>query len=271
MEQLWLNVKYALLGLLQGVTEPIPVSSSGHLIIAQRLFGLQIEGLSFEVLVNFASLLAVLLIYRADISRLAVGSWSYLVHRQEEGRSDFKMVVYLIIATIPAGIAGVLFKDAIAEAFKGMAAIGVTLLVTGAALWLIRNLRGRRQDAQLTAKDALLIGLAQVVALIPGISRSGATLIAGLGLGLRQSHALRFSFLMYIPISAGGMILEVKELANDPELGRLAIPYVLAFLCAFVATYYAFRWFVGVMERGRLIYFSFYCFAVGALVLMFLA
>lgn len=271
MGDFWFNVKYALLGLFQGLTEPIPVSSSGHLIIAQHLFGMHIEGLSFEVLVNFASLLAVLLIYRADIIRLCANGWAYLVRRDEAARPDFMFIIYLVIATIPAGIIGVLFGDVIGETFKGMTTIGVTLLLTGIALWLIRNLRGRKSDSQLRARDALLIGLAQAIALIPGISRSGSTIVAALGLGLKQSTALRFSFLMYIPISVGGMILETKELASDPQLGQLALPYTLAFICSFVASYYALRWFMGIMERGNLKYFSWYCFAVGALVLLFLA
>ncbi|MBJ6361593.1 undecaprenyl-diphosphate phosphatase [Paenibacillus sp. GCM10012307] len=270
MEQFWLNLKYALLGLFQGLTEPIPVSSSGHLIIAQNLFGLHIEGLSFEVLVNFASLLAVLLIYREDIIRLGKNSWAYLIRREEAARSDFMFIVYLVLATIPAGVVGFLFNDMISETFKGMTTVGVTLLLTGVALWLIRNLRGRKSDAQLKAKDALLIGLAQAVALIPGISRSGATIVAALGLGLKQSTALRFSFLMYIPISIGGMILETKELVRDPELASRALPYTLAFIFSFVATYYALRWFMGIMERGNLKYFSWYCFAAGTLVLIFL-
>ncbi len=271
MENVWLLVKYALLGLFQGLTEPIPVSSSGHLIIAQQLFGMHIEGLSFEVLVNFASLLAVLLIYRSDLIRLCVNGWAYIVRREEAARQDFMFIIYLIIATIPAGIIGVLFKSVIGETFKGMTTIGVTLLLTGVALWLIRNLRGRKSDSQLRLRDALIIGLAQAVALIPGISRSGSTIVAALGLGLKQSTALRFSFLMYIPISVGGMILETKELVSDPQLGQLALPYALAFICSLVASYYALRWFMGIMERGNLKYFSFYCFAVGTLVLIFLA
>ena len=152
MEEVWLNLKYALLGLFQGLTEPIPVSSSGHLIVAQKLFGLHIEGLSFEVLVNFASLLAVLLIYKQDIIRLCVNGWAFLIHRKEEARSDFMFIMYLILATIPAGIVGVLFKDVISDTFKGMTTVGVTLLLTGVALWLIRNMRGRKNDAQRGAR-----------------------------------------------------------------------------------------------------------------------
>ena len=135
MEQLILLIKYAFLGLLQGITEPIPISSSGHIVIAQHLFGLHIEGLSFEVIVNTASLIAVLIIYRKDIVRLAANGTSYVVTKKKHARSDFMFIVYLIVGTIPAGVFGILFKDNIAAYFKGtIMTIGITLLITGVAL-----------------------------------------------------------------------------------------------------------------------------------------
>ncbi|MFS0724528.1 undecaprenyl-diphosphate phosphatase [Paenibacillus sp. 1P07SE] len=267
MNDLWLWFEYAFLGLLQGLTEPIPISSSGHLIIAQALLGLEIHGLSFEVLVNFASLLAVLLIYRKDLIRLASGSLSYIRHRDEASRADFRFVVYLIIATIPAGLAGVFLND-VFSSLKGLLTVGVTLLVTGLALWLIRNMRGHKKDAQLKIKDALIIGLAQAVALIPGISRSGATIVAAMGVGLNRTTALRFSFLMYIPVSVGGMVLEGRDMIRDPQLASLAVPYTLAFICALIASYFSLQWFMGIMERGNLKYFSWYAFAVGAIIVL---
>lgn len=152
----WIEwLKYAVLGLVQGFTEPIPVSSSGHLVIAERLFGLHIEGLGFEVLVNFASLLAILLIYRKDIVRLTVNTFRFLFTRAQDAKDDFMFVIYLILATIPAGIIGVVFKDTIADVFKGVKIIGATLLVTALALWLIRNLRGRKGDKDLSFGERL--------------------------------------------------------------------------------------------------------------------
>lgn len=267
MNELWLWLEYAFLGLLQGVTEPIPISSSGHLIIAQTLLGLEIDGLSFEVLVNFASLLAVLIIYRKDLIRLASGSLSYIRNRDEASKADFRFVVYLVIATIPAGLAGVFLNDMFSE-LKGLFTVGVTLLVTGLALWLIRNMRGHKKDNQLKLKDAIIIGLAQAVALIPGISRSGATIVAAMGLGLNRTTALKFSFLMYIPVSVGGMVLEAGDMIRDPQLSSLAVPYALAFVTSLVASYFALRWFMGIMERGNLKYFSWYAFTVGAIIVV---
>lgn len=270
MDSLILSVKYVFLGLLQGFTEPIPVSSSGHLVIAEHLMGLRIEGLSFEVLVNFASLLAILLIYRQDITQLIQNGWKFVSTKDPESKSDFKFIMYLIMGTIPAGVIGFLFNDLIADALKGTAVIGMALLVTGVFLWLIRNLKGRKSDKDLSWKDAILVGLAQAIALIPGISRSGATIVASMGLGMRQATALKFSFLLYIPVSVGGMILEGSNLLHDPELSTLAIPYILAFICSFIASYISLRWFMGIMERGNLKWFAYYCFVAGVAVLVFL-
>lgn len=270
METFQLVLKYAFFGLLQGFTEPIPVSSSGHLVLAQHLLGLEMEGLGFEVLVNFASLLAVLLVYQRGIADAAAGTWGYIRTRAPEHQAEFRFFVYLIIATIPAAVIGILFNDIISESLKGIHVFGWTLLATGAALWLIRNLRGYKREGVLTVKDAVIIGFAQAVALIPGISRSGATIVAAMGLGLNQAAALKFSFFLFIPISVGSMLLEGAELLQDPRLFALLLPYTIAFLCSFFASYYSLRWFMGIMERGNIKIFAYYCFFVGTWVLLFL-
>ena len=265
----WL--KYLLLGFVQGITEPIPISSSGHLVLAEHFLGLKISGLSFEVLVNFASLLAVLIIYRSDLIDLVKNGSGYLLaeHKTEEMKTDFRFIVYLIVGTIPAGIIGVLFQDQIAAFFKGIKEIGVTLIITGIALWLIRILRGRKGDGELTMKDAVLIGLSQAVALIPGISRSGATIVSAMALGTKRETALKFSFFLYIPVSLGGMILSLPDLIHDPKMDELLLPYTLAFVASLIASYFSLKWFIHIMKNGKLGYFSIYCFVVGALVLIF--
>lgn len=260
---------YSFLGLLQGLTEPIPISSSGHLVLAQEFLGLKIEGLSFEVLMNFASLLAVLLIYKKELVALTSGSWQYIRHRKSENRAEFRFVVYLLIATIPAAVIGLIFNDFISNSLKGVQVVGVTLIITGIALWLIRNMQGSKQDKDLTLKDSIIVGLAQAIALIPGISRSGATIVAAMSLGMKQQTALKFSFFLYIPISLGSMLLEGSQILRDPELFRLALPYSAAFLLSLVASYFSLKWFMGIMARGRLKYFSIYCFVVGGLVVTY--
>lgn len=262
-------VKYIFLGLIQGITEPIPVSSSGHLVLAQHFLGIETKKLTFELLVNAGSLIAVLIIYWNDIVRLTKNGLSYVMTRNEKAKTDFRFIVYLIIATIPAGVIGVLFNDVISESLKGVRITAITLLITGIALFLIRNLRGRKQDGDLSVKDAVIVGLAQTIALVPGISRSGATIVAAMGIGMKPATALRFSFLMYIPVSVGGTLLSITDIANDPDLTTLFLPYLSAFIVSIIASYFALRWFMNIMEKGNLIYFSIYCFIVGTLVLIF--
>ncbi|NQD68901.1 UDP pyrophosphate phosphatase, partial [Bacillus haikouensis] len=163
MMDFYLVLKYLFLGIFQGFTEPIPISSSGHLVLAQYFLGIEEPGLTFEIIVNTASLFAVLLVYREDIWRLLVNGMGYFKVKTPENKRDFHFIVYLIIGTIPAGVIGVLFGDYIEENLSYVVTIGITLIITGTALWLIRNLRGRKNDGDLNVKDALIIGLAQAV------------------------------------------------------------------------------------------------------------
>ncbi len=269
MTELVTIFKYFILGLIQGFTEPIPVSSSGHVIIGQKLLGVKETGLTFEILTNTASLFAICFIFRDDIKRIIVHTYQFIFQKKEEGKSDFMFALYIVIGTIPAAVLGVLFSDVIANLFKSPYIIGITLLITGTALWLIRNLRGKKRDGDLSIKDALVVGLAQAVALIPGISRSGATVITSIAVGMKQDTALRFSFMLYIPVSLGGMILGISDLIKSPDLSSLALPYFVAFMAALVMTYFAMRWFMGIMAKGNLKYFAYYCFVVGTLLLFF--
>ncbi|URN95222.1 MAG: undecaprenyl-diphosphate phosphatase [Candidatus Pristimantibacillus lignocellulolyticus] len=265
----WL--KYVLLGMIQGFTEPIPVSSSGHLMIAQQLMGMEQHGLSFEIMTNTASLIAIIFIYREMLARLVTNGFGYIKTKDAAYKPDFNFIMYIIIGSIPAGVIGVLFKDKIEEIFSSsIYTVAIALLVTGVALWLIRNLRGVKRDGDLSVKDALLVGLAQAVALIPGISRSGSTVIASIAVGMKQDTALRFSFMLYIPVSLGGLILGVSDIISDPELQALWFPYLLAFITTLFVTYFSMKWFMGIMEKGNLRYFSYYCFIVGTLILIFM-
>ena len=272
ISNIWTIIQYLILGLVQGVTEPIPISSSGHIMIFRELFGIDSPGLSFEIFVNFASFLAILIIYRHDIIRLMKNGWLYITKKDEAAKNDFRFIIYLIIGTIPVGVVGVFFGDAIGELINenAMNVVGVTLLITAAAIWLIRNLRGKKNDGDLTMKDSLIVGLAQAIAVTPGISRSGATIVASMLVGMKQETALRFSFLLYIPVSLGTSILEIPDIIQDPSFSTLWIPYLIAFIAAFIASYVALKWFMNIMAKGNLRYFSYYCLIVGLLVIFFL-
>lgn len=270
MEQLLLTIKFLLLGLFQGLTEPIPISSSGHLLIAQYFLDVEIEGSvsTFALLVNTASLIAVLIIYREDIQRLIVNGLRFFKVKDEETTRDFMFIVYLVVATIPAAIIGVLFQDTIDDYLSTIVTVGITLVITGVALWLIRDIHGKRKDGNMTMKDAIIIGLAQSVALIPGISRSGATIVAAMARGINQETALRFSFLLFIPISLGGAVLSISDILNDDNLATLAVPYIMAFIGSLIASYFSLKWFMNIMAKGQLKYFAIYCFIVGPLVVL---
>lgn len=261
-------IKMVIIGLVQGFTEPIPVSSSGHVMIVSEILGLGEQGFTFAILTNTASLLAILYIYKHDIVRLASNSILYLKTKKRRYQSDFHFVCFVIIGTIPAGFLGFLLNDYIAENVS-MTTIAVMLFVTGIALWLIRNIKGNKDERDITIKDAFLVGLGQAVALTPGISRSGATIISAIAVGMKQDTALRFSFMLYIPVSLGGVILGFSDFINEPNKSTLAIPYLAAFVATLFMTYFAMKWFMGIMKTGKLVYFTYYCFIVGALLLIF--
>jgi len=183
-------------------------------------------------------------------------------------KSDFRFVFFIVIGTIPAGVLGILLSDFIAENVS-MTTIALMLFVTGIALWLIRNMKGYKGESDLTMKDALIVGLGQAVALTPGISRSGATIISAVAVGMKPDTALRFSFMLYIPVSLGGVILGLSDFLNEPNKADLAIPYLAAFIATLLMTYIALKWFMGIMKSGKLSYFTYYCFLVGALLLIF--
>lgn len=257
-----------IIGLVQGFTEPIPVSSSGHVMIASELLGLGEQGFTFAILTNTASLLAILFIYRQDIVRLISNSISYLKTKNHRYKSDFRFVCFIIIGTIPAGVLGILLNDYIAENVS-MTTIAAMLFVTGIALWFIRNVKGTKGERDITIKDAFIVGLGQAVALTPGISRSGATIISVIAVGMKQDTALRFAFMLYIPVSLGGVILGFSDFLAEPNKADLAIPYLSAFIATVLMSYFAMKWFMGIMKNGKLVYFSYYCFIVGTLLLIF--
>ncbi|WP_217585944.1 undecaprenyl-diphosphate phosphatase [Lentibacillus saliphilus] len=265
---LLLLLKYIFLGFFQGITEPIPISSSGHLIIMRKLLDVEIQGLSFEILVNFGSLIAVLLVYRNDIIRLIKNGTQFMLTRDTALKGDFLFIVFLVVATIPTGIIGLLLEDYIGAKLSGVAVVGVTLLITGIALWVIRNLTGWKDDNDITVKDALIVGFAQSIALVPGISRSGATVVAAMLVGMSRETALRFSFLLYIPVSLGISVLSIGDLIKDKNFD--IIPNLLAFMASIIASFYALKWFINIMKKGNLKYFAFYCFIVSTLVILFL-
>src|SRR5690625_144122 len=262
-------LKFILLGLVQGFTEPLPISSSGHIVILKDLFGIFLPGLSFEIIVHFGSLIAIIVIYRKDLFLLLKESLDFIKYRKETHYQSFQFCLYLLTATFITGVIGLTLEQFISEELTKPIFTGIALLITGYFVWLIRNLHGQKADKDLTIKDAIIIGLAQACALIPEISRSGATIVAAMLIGMKRDTALRFSFLLFIPITIGINILSINDIVRDPQFIPNMIPYTIAFLTSIIATYFALKWFIDVMIKGKLIIFSIYCFIVGSAVVVY--
>ncbi len=263
------TIKYVVLGIVQGFTEALPISSSGHLLLFRELLGLDfLYDMNFEIVVNFGSLIAIMLLYKNDIISIVKDFFLYMKTKKEKYKANFKYALLIVLATIPAGIAGLIYKDSI-EKVMSLKILGISFLMTAAFIFLIRNIKGTKDDSKLTIKDAIIIGLYQIVALLPGVSRSGATISAGMFRGLKREAALKFSFMLYIPISLASMALGVSDLVKSPNLNSLWFPYLMATIAAMAITYFTFKWFKKILlKNGKLIYFSIYTFLLGLILLI---
>ena len=265
-------IEYIILGIIQGFTEPIPVSSSGHVMILNNLLSTNIDIELLAILTNFGSLIAIIYLYRKRIKDLFIDFFSHIKTKDKKTYDNYKYCIYLIIATIPAGIMGLVVTklDLFDALEKNIKFVGVTLLITAGFLFLIRNIKGKKSNKDITIKDALIVGLFQVAALIPGISRSGATIVGGMTRDLKRETAFDFSFLLYIPISIATTILGFKDLLTSSLSIGVIMCYLLATIIAGIVTYFATKWFRNVVNEGKLIYFVIYCLIVGLLVICFL-
>lgn len=256
---LWQGI---LLGLVQGLTEFLPVSSDGHLAVIGQVAGVHTPGVFVEVALHVATLGSILVVYGRRFWQLALG----VLRRQPE---ELRYGGLLLIGMIPAGIVGLVFEDLIGRAFNSLWAAGAGFLITAAALWSTRR-RGAAPDAAAwpTPVGALIIGLAQALAPLPGISRSGMTIASGLWVGLGAVAAAEFSFLMAIPVIAGAGLLEARYASADLALVG-AVPLLVGALVAFFSGVFAIRFLVAMLRRGRFYIFAPYCFAVGLFTLAY--
>ncbi|MFK5883226.1 MAG: undecaprenyl-diphosphate phosphatase [Candidatus Izemoplasma sp.] len=258
-----LLIKYIVLGMIQGFTEPLPISSSGHLVIFSELFGVSIDDLNFEIIVNAGSLVAIVFIFRKDIFNIIVNSFKYLFKKQKDFKRDFDYALMIIIGVIPAGLFGFIFKDFIETSLKNLAVVGLSLIVTAIALNLVNKQAIDNSNEDITFKDALVIGVFQIFALIPGISRSGSTMVGGLSRKIKFEDTMRFSFMLYIPISVASMALGIFDIANNGTDDIYITGYIFAFIASIITTYFAVKWFFKVVRQGNLKYFAMYCLVVG--------
>ena len=234
---------YMLLGFIQGFTEPIPVSSSGHLVIFNSLLNVEaFKDLNFEIITNFGSFLAILFFYRKEIVNIIKDFFMYIKTKKDKYKENYKYAWYIVIATIPAGIFGLLFKDTI-ESITSVKIVGISLLITAILIFMVINIKGTKEKKDMTIIDALIIGLFQVIALFPGISRSGSTLVGGMSRNLTRETAFKFSFMLYLPISLATMTLGINDIIESGNISTLWLPYTLGMLIAMFVSYFSIQWF----------------------------
>lgn len=255
-----------ILGLIQGLTEYLPVSSSGHLAIGQALFGMNdgADNLMFTVAVHVATVLSTIVILWSEIDWILKGLFKC------ELNAETKYVLNIIVSMIPVGIVGLFFKDQVEEIFgSGLLVVGCCLLITSALLVFSYYAKPRQME-HISWKDALIIGIAQAIAVLPGVSRSGSTIATGLMLGNKKESLAQFSFLMVIPPILGEALLDVlKMLKGEDVMGGIETqPLVIGFLAAFLSGCVACKWMINIVKKGKLIYFGIYCAIVGVVTII---
>lgn len=279
MIQLTALINYILLGILQGITEPIPVSSSGHLLILQTILEKihQTIPINFEVLAtitNLGSLVAITILFWDEIKTLIQSFFTYLFKKEKRGetKEDYLYCLKIVLATIPAGVAGLVATKLglLTKLEQNVRFVGIMLFVTAIFLFLIKDFKGKKEKKDLSFIDALVIGFAQMISIIPGLSRSGATIVGGMFRNLKRTTAFNFSFILYIPISIATSILGIKDLLELSLSKSQIILYLIAALLALIFTYIFTKWFEKIVKNGKLVYFSIYCVILGFVVLLFL-
>lgn len=247
-----------ILGIVQGLTEFLPVSSSGHLELGSAILGndkLPEESLMFTVVLHFATALATLVVFRKDIVVLIEGLLKF------KWNEETQFTVKIIISMIPAVIVGLFFEEQLEQFFGGKVVfVGFMLLVTAILLFLADKAKNTEND--MTFGKAALVGLAQMVAMLPGISRSGATISSSVLLGIDKNKAARFSFLMVVPLILGKIAKDIMDGAltyNEASFGYLSA----GFIAAFISGFFACTWMISLVRKSKLIYFAIYCSIVG--------
>lgn len=249
-----------LLAILQGLTEFLPISSSGHLAIAEELMGINLDNeITFVVVVHFGTLLAVLAYYWSDWVEI----FGPCFRRDEQGGRSRWLLWLLAIGTVPAALLGLLVEGWVEQAFDWMALIGVFWLITAALMWYADRLGGRKDAQQMRTVDAVWIGIAQALAIFPGISRSGATIFGGLARGLNQAESPKFAFLLSVPIILGGTVKKALDLKTNPLPSDQWLIYLVACLVAGVVGYFSIRLVIGAVRAAKLKYFAGWCLLVG--------
>lgn len=262
-----------IIGIIQGLTEFLPVSSSGHLVIAQRLLGVEMPGLTFEIFLHFGTLISVFWVFRERIAAIFMSVVSLLSPRQWDRfqtSENRRFLFLLIVGSIPTALIALFARDMVEEAFASTRMVGYSLIVTGALLWVADVLPGGNKDINKTrVSDVLLIGVFQGLAVLPGISRSGSTISGALFRRLDKRTAAEYSFLLSVPAIGGATVLELITVLRDGTFAGNWLFFATGVLVAALSGIFAIRVFLSVLVKNRLRWFGLYCWAM-ALVAIFI-
>lgn len=253
------------LGVLQGLTEFLPVSSSGHLVLAQTFMGVRMPGATFEIVVHAGTLGSILWVFWRDVYNLVRGITTSVQQQ--------KLFILLLVGSVPAGLFGLSFAAFFRGLFDRPLSAAFMLLITGFIVWFVSALeknQGNRTLGDMNWKDALVIGLFQALAIVPGISRSGSTIFGALLKGLNRETAVRFSFLLALPALAGATLLEIYEWSKYGGGPVDSTVYLVGAIFAFVAGVLAIRTFIRLLATGRFHYFAYYCWVAGTFSIIYL-
>lgn len=251
-------IKIIFLGIIQGITEFLPISSSGHLVIFQNLFGINTDQITLDIFLHFGTVIPVIIIYWDDVRDI-------LLFKKEKRRLTY----LILIGIIPTGIIGFMFEDFFEKLFASSLSVGYMLLITGLLIYLSERLsKVRFKLEDMKEHNAIIVGIAQGLAIIPGISRSGSTIVASLLQGMDRESAARYSLLVAIPVILGAGLLKTKDAITVGLIGLSWGSLLLGSLAAAISGYFAIKYLLHILRQGSLIIFSYYCWTVGLLIII---
>lgn len=278
-----------IMGIVQGLTEFLPISSSGHLAITRQIFGLHFDNILFEVILHLGTLIAIVIVYYKDVMNLIVGGISiigrffqYIIARLEKiflnenikipkiiNDEDKKFAMLIVVASIPTALMGLILEQTIIKAFDILLVPGICLLVTGFLLYSTNKMKyGMKKEDKTSYIDAIIIGTFQGFAIMPGISRSGSTIVASLLRGFNKEFAVKFSFLMSLPAILGALIFQLKDIEINELLTQLTAPYLTGMAVSTLVGYICIRFLIKLIKNNKLHYFAYYCFVVGGITII---
>lgn len=262
-------IKYIILGLVQGFTEVLPVSSSAHLLIFGNILDISDDSLTFEVFLHLASLIAVLVFLWPKFWRLIKGFFLYIFKKEKQYIVEFKYCLFIVVSTIPVVIFTLILGDLVDKVTATLWMVGVLLIINSIMLFILPRIQGSRKEQDLNVWDAIVIGCFQCAGIFPGISRSGSCLSGAFTRKIDKETAADYAFIMFIPAVVGATVLELVKFESSSIDSQLIGLYVCSFLVAGITTYFAFKILLTVIRKGKLSWFSYYCFVVGLAVIIY--